>query len=451
MGAVFLATHGELHKRVAVKILHPHVAENPVVRERFKREGIAAAELDHPNVVNALDAGELDGVPFLVMEYLEGKTLGKLMKEQFAAGRCLAPAQALELLLPVLEGLAFAHDAGVIHRDLKPENIYLAQLRNGRVEPKILDFGIARIRSVLADHTITSEGSLLGTPAYMSPEQVTDSKRVDARSDQYSITAVIYECVTGHRPIEMPPDATLQRVLNTIAAGVITPPRAWDPRFDPGLEAVLLKGLSQDPARRFASVRELAEALRRAVAVAGERASVTGAVVSVAPPPSDAVVATVAIGGAHAGAGMIDTTVSSSPREIVAPPSPSPKRRVAWVTAAGVAMVGGAMALLLAALATRKGEPAAARSVPHAVAVQATPVVHAAAVVAAATPQRAPAVVVVAAVPTVVPRANVAPRVVRPAVAPRNRNIPRDPWTNPRPTPARTSAVPMCDGVPCPD
>ncbi len=453
MGAVYLATHGALHKSVALKVLHPHIAESPDIRERFKREGIAAATVDHPNVVNALDAGEHDGVPFLVMEYLEGQTLGALLQERRAAGRCLSPSEALDLLLPVMDGVAFAHEMGIVHRDLKPENIFLAELRNGRVEPKVLDFGIARVRTEVAEHTLTAEGSLLGTPAYMSPEQVEDTKRVDARSDLFSLAAVLYECVTGRRPIEVPPGATLQSTLNAIAAAVVTPPRVWNPRLPEAFAAVIMRGLARDREARYPSVRAMMGALRRAAAPP-DRDSLAMDSPGLEPHAAPPAVAPPTLPMAPPG-----QTLAASPREIAAPPSPSPRGRalpVAVVALALVGVVGGSAALFLRAV------PSAAPPPPPVNAALAAP--------SPAPPTRpftaptpSPTALTVAApaeAPAEAPVQTAPPRDARPSPERRGprataRRTRAERAPTPRPIPPSSAPpprpVPMCGGVPCPD
>ncbi|WP_323961459.1 Stk1 family PASTA domain-containing Ser/Thr kinase [Arthrobacter sp. JZ12] len=190
MSTVYLATDQRLERNVALKVLHPHLAEDEHAVERFEQEAKSAARLSHPHVVGVLDQGVEDGpegsLAYLVMEYVPGRTLRDLLREK---GR-LTPRQALALLDPVLEGLGAAHDAGIIHRDVKPENVLLAE-RGGI---KIADFGLAR--AVSAN---THTGTLIGTAAYLAPELVTDGT-ADARSDIYSTGIMLFELLTGQQP-----------------------------------------------------------------------------------------------------------------------------------------------------------------------------------------------------------------------------------------------------------
>ena len=179
MGSVWKATHLKLQKPVVIKTLRPEHARSDTTRARFVREGEAASRIRHPNVVEIFDVAEFEGSPYLVMEFLEGEDLRALLRRRGA----LSLDAIVEVMLPVCNAVAAAHDAGVVHRDLKPENIFLSRTRDGALIPKVLDFGISRIDDgALSNQTNT--GALLGTPRYMSPEQARGERGIDARSDQ---------------------------------------------------------------------------------------------------------------------------------------------------------------------------------------------------------------------------------------------------------------------------
>ncbi len=206
MSTVYVATDRRLERDVALKVLHPHLADDPQFLDRLGREAKAAARLSHPHVVGVLDQGEDDRVAYLVMEYIKGHTLRDVLKDKGA----LPPRLALALIDPVVEGLGAAHDAGLIHRDIKPENVLIAD--DGRI--KLGDFGLARAIS-----TSTSTGALIGTVAYLSPELVL-GRQADARSDIYSVGIMLYEMITGRQPFdgEVPIQVAYQHVNSAVGA-----------------------------------------------------------------------------------------------------------------------------------------------------------------------------------------------------------------------------------------
>src|ERR1700728_83204 len=184
MGEVYRAENLGIGRSVAIKVLREEHGESAEVVMRFLREARAANIVRHPNVVDVLDVGQAeDGSPFIVQELLEGEDLAHYVHAQ---GGKLPPETAIRLLIPAIDAVAFAHARGVIHRDLKPENIFLARDHSGAVVPKLLDFGISRVVSV-EEQRMTATGMSIGTPAYMSPEQIRADKVVDARTDVWSI------------------------------------------------------------------------------------------------------------------------------------------------------------------------------------------------------------------------------------------------------------------------
>ncbi len=256
MGAVYEAQHNDLKKRVAIKTLHSAFADHGEIQARFMREGESASRIRHPHVVDVTDFGVHEGVPFLVMEYLEGESLGDLIEREGP----MSPAAMADIMLPVCAGIGAAHDEGVIHRDLKPDNLFLARGRKGNSEltPKVVDFGISKVEDSQQPSSLTSTGSMLGTPFYMSPEQLRTAKNIDHRIDQYALGVIMYECITGERPFMA---ETLYEMMHKIATGDFAPPRAINAAIPENFERVVLRAMSRTPEERYPSVRALAAAL----------------------------------------------------------------------------------------------------------------------------------------------------------------------------------------------
>jgi serine/threonine-protein kinase len=253
MGAVYAARHRDLGRTVALKVLHQEDEQSEQGRQRFLREGQAASRIRHRNVVDLYDAGADAGRAFLVMELLSGEDLRRLLQRE----KILSVERACDLLVPVAAGLAAAHELGIVHRDLKPDNIFLSSERTN-VTPKLLDFGISKVNELDATGFLTSTGALLGTPIYMSPEQAQSKKNVDARCDQYSLGVILYECVTGRRPVE---EAALYRLMQRIVDGDYPAPRQLNPSLPSAFEQVLQRAMARDPEQRFPDIRALGEAL----------------------------------------------------------------------------------------------------------------------------------------------------------------------------------------------
>jgi WD40 repeat protein len=248
MGVVYLAHDTELDRPVALKV--PHSAgEGPEALERFHREARAAATLTHPNLCPVYDAGVIEGVPYLTMAFVEGRTLAEFLR----GGPAPAPAWGAALVRKIALAMAHAHDQGVIHRDLKPANVMLDRFG----EPTVMDFGLAR-RSTAHDPRLTQNGAVLGTPAFMSPEQVRgDVQILGPATDVYSLGVVLFELLTGQLPFQGPFGQVLTQIQNT-------PPRRPS-ELRPGvprpLEEVCLKALAKRPEDRFPSMTALADAL----------------------------------------------------------------------------------------------------------------------------------------------------------------------------------------------
>jgi|GEM_PF-2861494 len=249
MGSVWLATHHELGSKVAIKFTHEG---DERTETRFFHEARTAAALESPHIVQVFDVGRHQGIPFLVMEYLEGVT----MADHLHANGKLAHPETLSIFTQLERGLAVAHGANVVHRDLKPSNIFL--LNNGSERLcKILDFGIART----TDSTHTHTGDFLGPPRYSSPEQVTDSARVDSRTDLWALALIAYECVVGESAFKG--KTALQIVRQLGSAPMPRPSQRAD--VPPGFDAWFAKATETPPEARFQTVGELVASLRDAL------------------------------------------------------------------------------------------------------------------------------------------------------------------------------------------
>ena len=212
MGVILTGHHVLLDQPIAVKMLRPTALENPELVARFSREARAAAKLKSEHVARVIDVGALeDGAPYMVMEYLDGTDLSRLVKERGA----LPPEEAIDYVLQSCVALAEAHGLGIIHRDLKPANIFLAR-EGGREVVKLVDFGISKSIDP-AEQTITRTGMVVGTPAYMAPEQAWGAGPVTPAADQWSAAAMLYEMLSGHLPNESSslPELVARRVAHT--------------------------------------------------------------------------------------------------------------------------------------------------------------------------------------------------------------------------------------------
>jgi eukaryotic-like serine/threonine-protein kinase len=276
MGVVYLAEDVRLGRTVALKALAPEYVSDPARRERLRREARAAASLTHPGIATVYALEEFDGQIFIAGEYVPGETL----REELARGP-LSALRTIETALGVARALAAAHDRGIVHRDLKPENI----VRTGSGEVKILDFGLARFRdSPAAPAHLTDAGMILGTPAYMSPEQIRGTT-VDGRSDLFSLGIVLYELVSGVHPFAgSDPASTIARILEAEPArlGDLPPATRWNQTVLGELEDAVTTSLRKVPEQRYRSAHDLIEVLERA------RAAMAGTVSGARVPPKPA-------------------------------------------------------------------------------------------------------------------------------------------------------------------
>jgi serine/threonine-protein kinase len=255
MGEVYLAEHQLMKRPCAIKLIRPEKAGDPRVLARFEREVRTTAQLSHWNNIDIYDYGRTDdGTFYYVMEYLPGHNIGELVDQHGP----LPAARVVHLVKQVCAALAEAHEMGLVHRDLKPANIYSAY-RGGKFDvAKVLDFGLAKPSFASEDASLTQEGSITGSPLFMSPEQATGSDDLDHRSDIYSLGAVMYFMLTGRPPFV---DDKPLKVMFAHASLEVVPPRSLVPTIPPDLEAVVLRCLEKEPVDRFQSVEDLAAAL----------------------------------------------------------------------------------------------------------------------------------------------------------------------------------------------
>src|SRR5947208_7743718 len=289
MAEVYRARDLRLDRIVAVKTLREDLARDQTFQARFRREAQSAASLNHPSIVAVYDPGEDDTggshIPYIVMEYVDGRTLRDLLRDD----RRLLPERALEITDGVLRALEYSHQAGIVHRDIKPCNVMVT--RNGDV--KVMDFGIARAMSD-AQATMTQTAQVIGTAQYLSPEQAR-GERVDARSDLYSTGCLLYELLTGRPPFlgDSPVAIAYQHVRENPI-----PPSRVDPEVPQWADAIVLKAMAKDPRDRYQSAAEMRADIQRAlsgVPVSGPRTGVyggtqrMGAATAMAGPPTHAI------------------------------------------------------------------------------------------------------------------------------------------------------------------
>ena len=406
MGSVWLAQHLTLRSPVAIKLIDAEISSKPEALARFLREAQAAASLRSPHVVQILDHGVDDGVPFIVMELLEGESLAARIERL----HWLSPHDTAHILTQVGRAMTKAHEAGIVHRDLKPDNIFI--VRNDEEEiAKVLDFGVAKsdTHGLGAVSSTTRTGSVLGTPYYMSPEQAEGAKSVDQRSDIWAMGVIAWECLLGTRPFEA---ETLGGLLLAICAREMPEPSRSGP-VPAAFDAWFARACSRDLQHRFATAKEAAQELRNVCSgqtLVGYAAAPVSAQLSVS-------------------ASSLATT---SAQLSLSTSSPTSKRsRAPWIALGvlGLAAVGGGLIALggagksdAAASATGSAEsPSAAAVTAPAVLAErpkpASPAPEPAAAPAVVAPPSAAAVALAAPLARVVPLPHAAPRPLKRAVA----------------------------------
>ena len=370
MGLVIAAKHVQLDEHVAIKLMLPEMALNPDSVARFVREARAAAKIKNEHVARVSDVGVLEnGQPYMVMEYLEGSDLGQVLNTR----QRLPVEDAVEYLLQACEAIAEAHAMGIVHRDLKPANLFMIRRRDGAPLIKVLDFGISKVSNAQgqSDGAMTRTSALMGSPLYMSPEQMTSSRDVDARSDVWALGVILYELISGTTPFN---GETLPQVCALVMEARVPPLRSRAPEVHPELEQVVHRCLMKDPAARFQDVAALSRALhpfasRRARGSVERITSQFGAPgMQSLPPSTDGAPAMTAPGGST-NAAWGETK----------PPSVPTRRAWPLVVGFGVLLAGGVIAFV----AIRSGgdgelaqpESSSATSDPHSAAPPAPPAV----------------------------------------------------------------------------
>jgi eukaryotic-like serine/threonine-protein kinase len=334
MADVFCAEDQQLGRRVALKLLHRRFSEDPGFVERFRREAQAAAGLQHPNVVSVYDRGDYEGIYYIAMEYLPGRSLKQIIREEAP----IEPVRAIDLTLQILKAARFAHRHGVIHRDLKPHNVIVDDA--GHV--KVTDFGIARAGA----SDMTETGSIMGTAQYLSPEQA-QGHAVSASSDVYSVAVVLYELLTGHVPFDA--ESAVSIALKHVSEAP-SAPTTINPRIPPELEQIVLWGLNKNPADRPQDADQFIAALEaaRASILSGETGQRTAAMAAVGGPVMPAAAAALA----PAAAAAVPPFLTDPAIGVTEPPGPPPERpdRNAWLWLALLLILllgGGAAAYFL--------------------------------------------------------------------------------------------------------
>jgi serine/threonine-protein kinase len=338
MGQVYLAEHVKMGRKSAIKVMNPAMVNDPDAVARFNREAANASRISHPNVCAIYDFGETpEGLIYLAMEFVEGEPLTDLLERE----RTLPAPRAAAIFLQVADALQAAHDLGIVHRDLKPDNIMLARARDGSDLVKVVDFGIAKAVGGGDSQKVTKTGLVVGTPEFMSPEQLAGDK-LDGRSDLYALALVLFKMLTGKLPFagETVQDTMVQRLMDAPATLAAVRP---DLAFPPGLQATLDAALTRSPAERYQSTAKFASDV---AAVLGVQ---RGPRLSPFPPTRP---------GADAPTEALGWTASTSSAQTLL----RRRRRLLSVVAGAVIVLGGAGT----ALALRGGGKLAAGRATHA-------------------------------------------------------------------------------------
>jgi serine/threonine-protein kinase len=353
MGVVVAATHLELHQTVALKFVLPSAMQNEGAVERFLREARAAVKLKSEHVAKVLDVGRLEtGSPYMVMEFLEGMDLGAVIEQN---GPLPVPV-ACDYVIQACEALAEAHSIGIVHRDVKPQNLFLTRAVGGSALVKVLDFGISKFQQgTSGNQALTRTTSVMGSPLYMSPEQMRSSKLVDPRSDIWALGVILYELLTARVPFEA---ETMPELCLKVVGEPPQPIQHSRPDLPAHLVAVIDRCLQKDPNGRFANTGELASALEPFAPAGSHRAAERARMVlsgsSTGPMPSQALVSrpsmpSAATAAAWGGAKTeLDRTGGNAKKGFPVLP----------VALAGLVVVGGAIAVVAVVASKSKTPPA---------------------------------------------------------------------------------------------
>jgi serine/threonine protein kinase len=361
MGYVLAARHLELDEPVAVKLVHGSLLSSERFVQRFLREAKRAVKIKSEHVVRVLDVARTEaGEPFIVMEYLEGCDLAEVTKDDWGKTPKSRPEVVVDWLLQAMDALAEAHALGIVHRDLKPANLFLAETRDG-LSIKVLDFGVSKALGPETNEnaSVTHSTEVVGSPHYMSPEQMSASKHVDARADVWSIGVILYRLLSGTLPFD---GDTLPEIYAKVYSSQPAPLRTVAPHLPEGLDAVVERCLVKDPAGRMPSVIELAQALLPYAPPSSARiveriATFTASRTAAASEPDVRIVAPAeSQPGGRTVAGL-ETSAT------VAMPSPLSKLKTLVVIGAGVTLVLGITAIVLSMHVRRPPEHSAPAAV----------------------------------------------------------------------------------------
>jgi serine/threonine-protein kinase len=277
MGRVYLAEHVKMTRQCAIKVMNPSLVTDTESLQRFAREASNAARILHPNVAAVFDYGEADKIVYLVMEYVDGESLSTIIARDGA----LDPRRAIDIARQVADGLSAAHELGIVHRDLKPDNVILTHTRGGKEIAKVVDFGIAKAIAEAPQDALTRSGLVIGTPEYMSPEQLLGDP-VDERADIYSLGCILYQMITGAQAFTATTrEQMIRRRLHE------TPPhiRDFDPALPRRLDTLIVHMLARSPTDRLASASEARDQLDPALSLGGWDPSSLTAPRRISPPP----------------------------------------------------------------------------------------------------------------------------------------------------------------------
>jgi hypothetical protein len=344
MGSVWVADHLGLRTQVAVKFIAADAAADGAMMARFSREASAAAQIKSPHVVQIFDHGTADGIPYIVMELLEGESLGTRLNR---LGR-LDTRETSAIVIQVCRALSKAHTLGVVHRDIKPDNVFLTD-SDGELFVKVLDFGIAKSTADAA-LGMTATGAAVGTPHYMSPEQIVSAKNVSAATDLWAVGVMAYRCLTGVLPFDAD---TFGGLCLAIHRGTFTPVRSLRPELPPAVDAWFAQALQLDASRRFASAKQLADRLSAALRVSPEQIAAVPAALP-ANRRGESAAAQAELGErAPSGTRTLEGIQGAAVRRDRQPEPGKRASRKVWLVLSGVAVAGlAAGAVLLSGRAT---------------------------------------------------------------------------------------------------